>query len=887
MAKIDIDTVEVLQLKAPAASAADARVIKGMILSGEAFSLLTEPERTAIWERMSTHDACNGIIPSLFTFFRDVNYLEKCANGMKQLVELSKGWPTVRAAMKHSFKSDGRRETCPVQTSEAAFRSQTGSTSGLFELAYRQLWLFVMRHYPQLARKATSKKVVAKSSCGEADEIVLYDMAVLSQRLGFESIPVTDLLKCAPDRQIAREALLKARKPGSYRYDADTFESLIDRVVECFASAVAYDAHPASNIVLRGISKLRSRCGPPRQDMHLLDRSLLFLDRVHAKSPSTSDVVSSFYVRQCVYFAFFGRPSTDGSDQLENRGNDPQSPLFVPVDGYANISSKHQRRERRRQRREQRDRRRRERRGSVARKSLPAEIDSPVACSNADHDTIMRDSVQVSSEAENIPSIISLGETGTNVEDELAMRDDLAHDPRYSSEPDSEILPEVNYEGQDGQREKEQGEKEQGEKEKDEQEKDEKSLKQPAETKSMSVVEDSDYESSYLSESENLNHHAEDLFETSLPLPPGSPSHHQGSARSSRMTKESEQEPLEEESSPTPGISGETSKHDSIAINLHRPEQSPRLASSNQENLEGKDDEGDAAERAVQKALRKLERGAEMRAMAVNSEQVPERCASLNDQISEPDEPTLAQPEAVTQRTGSIERPAVPSLHSDQVIQQGRMARGARAAKAITRFDFTGVNQGTIEITERGQTNQQGPVGPQIALRDEAAAHPEPKGPSDNEGENNRKKQREAEGDLDEPVASGQSIGEFTVPPLPEALHPRRHPPPNAITITFKAYENGGWHVTDKVQVDANDTSEAQRIAYKYARKDNQHARFYDKKLRLVSAAQCVRAAMHDGSNTVLMSLWQDLKVTPANVAEVAKMLKADEENQDFDQGIL
>lgn len=35
------------------------------------------------------------------------------------------------------------------------------------------------------------------------------------------------------------------------------------------------------------------------------------------------------------------------------------------------------------------------------------------------------------------------------------------------------------------------------------------------------------------------------------------------------------------------------------------------------------------------------------------------------------------------------------------------------------------------------------------------------------------------------------------------------------------------------------------------------------------------------------MSLWQELKVTPANVAEVAKMLKADEENQDFDQGIL
>ena len=48
MAKIDIDTVEALQLKALVASTTDARAIKGIILSGKAFSLLTEPKRTAI-----------------------------------------------------------------------------------------------------------------------------------------------------------------------------------------------------------------------------------------------------------------------------------------------------------------------------------------------------------------------------------------------------------------------------------------------------------------------------------------------------------------------------------------------------------------------------------------------------------------------------------------------------------------------------------------------------------------------------------------------------------------------------------------------------------------------------------------------------------------------
>lgn len=37
------------------------------------------------------------------------------------------------------------------------------------------------------------------------------------------------------------------------------------------------------------------------------------------------------------------------------------------------------------------------------------------------------------------------------------------------------------------------------------------------------------------------------------------------------------------------------------------------------------------------------------------------------------------------------------------------------------------------------------------------------------------------------------------VPPLPEALYPRRLPLANAITITFKAYKNGEWYITDEV----------------------------------------------------------------------------------------
>lgn len=136
-------------------------------------------------------------------------------------------------------------------------------------------------------------------------------------------------------------------------------------------------------------------------------------------------------------------------------------------------------------------------------------------------------------------------------------------------------------------------------------------------------------------------------------------------------------------------------------------------------------------------------------------------------------------------------------------------------------------------------------------------------------------------GDPREPALQGLRIGEFTVPPLTEALQPQQILSSSTTRIIFKAYEKGEWKVTDQVQVDPNDPSEAERIAFKYARKENQHARFYNKALRLVTAAQCTQAAIDDGSNIVLMSLWQDLKVTRDKVAEVAEMVKADGEKQD------
>lgn len=63
----------------------DGTMACGMVLSGRAFGGFSDKERQVIWSRMQRFD---GLIPSLYTFFEDLKYLEACAYCVKRLCGL-------------------------------------------------------------------------------------------------------------------------------------------------------------------------------------------------------------------------------------------------------------------------------------------------------------------------------------------------------------------------------------------------------------------------------------------------------------------------------------------------------------------------------------------------------------------------------------------------------------------------------------------------------------------------------------------------------------------------------------------------------------------------------------------------------------------------------
>lgn len=333
MKKIDRDTIDALQLLAPGKSRTDGKTACGLVLSGQAFAEFSDEERRIIWDRMKDFD---GLVPSLYTFFEDFKYLESCAHCVKRLFgPLTESvWETMKSIFIPS--SDSEAESV-IQTSESTFRRQRATDLERLERGYLQVWLYTMRHYPLMPPDPKKDDdLLAKPARAKADERAIYEMAELARRLGFKSPEIDALIDGSPDHQIAQAALLQARKPGRFRYDAQQFDILVSRIVDCFAEAVPDQPDMGHDLLADSAMKPRARCGMPRIRTHKQDSPLLFLDRLHADDAGVSDTTTSFFVRRCVYFAFFGKPTqpglTDSDPTGGSPGDMPWSPLFVTED---------------------------------------------------------------------------------------------------------------------------------------------------------------------------------------------------------------------------------------------------------------------------------------------------------------------------------------------------------------------------------------------------------------------------------------------------------------------------------------------------------------------------------------------------------------------------
>jgi hypothetical protein len=303
---VDQATVKAVELMAPKSSKRDAQALHGQLLSGQIFSGFNLESREIIWGGLRT---VNGLIPSLYTFFEDLKYLEACAGSMKHLIKPSPK-QTMRSALNQIFFG---KNQLVIQEAHSTYSTQLVKSSKNWHLMYPQLWLYTMRDYPDLpapreVKTKKKKKLLAKARTPNANEAKLSDFAVLANKLRFESNEITALKLRSSDREIARDALLRARNQDRYDYGDGDIESHIEKILGLFATARPRNTEQSCPaLVSDGPDTAGPRCGFPDEEAHARDRRCLYISNLQSDQEEQGESITSFFVRRSVYFAFFGR----------------------------------------------------------------------------------------------------------------------------------------------------------------------------------------------------------------------------------------------------------------------------------------------------------------------------------------------------------------------------------------------------------------------------------------------------------------------------------------------------------------------------------------------------------------------------------------------------
>ena len=306
MSRIDKATVKSLELKAPRSSNHDADILRGQLRSGKIFSAFDEQERDVIWDRLQRID---GLIPSLYTFFKDVQYLQVCVNCIKRLTKVSPR-ETVLMSMKDKFTGQNQtRDQVKIQITENTYRSRPGTLKEQIDLGYRQLFACAMRHFAQMPKEPV-KEDLKKKFVAVADKTVLSNFANLASQLGFNS----------------REIVILNGYPNSKSTTENTSQGKPLLVTE--GPDVARDR----------------RYGVPRSSSYDETCNFLFIDHLHDEKEVNGESITSFFVQRSIYLAFFGRPKRSLLDKTANNQDlppfDPRSQSSVLPDPQTDLTSR-------------------------------------------------------------------------------------------------------------------------------------------------------------------------------------------------------------------------------------------------------------------------------------------------------------------------------------------------------------------------------------------------------------------------------------------------------------------------------------------------------------------------------------------------------------------
>ncbi|ERF68657.1 hypothetical protein EPUS_05718 [Endocarpon pusillum Z07020] len=359
LAFVDPATVAFLETLAPKFSTQDSAAVRRAMHDRVIFPQISrEITRGQILNRiLETPER----IPSLFTFFEDTKYLEPCAKALKFLLPPIQ--PRSTSSLRDTFSrhfSVRQSPSIPIQKSEQVYASLHVDSPRIGGwLAYRQLWLFAMRHFPDLTdtiprkdlRKPKPTQEGKRSSC------IRFQLADLAHRLGYNSEQIHALRDEDPDRSMARTFLSQIRPTDIYDFSEEDRAGLVEHICEEIrrrSSVIRIETTPAYTTDEKGQPKSH-RCGRPFEQNHRSDQPFLFCGRPFEQNHRSDqpflflgniygqikmqrrEHLTSFAFTRDIFMAFFGDNEDD--DIFPESSEPPEDAPASPAKPSSHIAS--------------------------------------------------------------------------------------------------------------------------------------------------------------------------------------------------------------------------------------------------------------------------------------------------------------------------------------------------------------------------------------------------------------------------------------------------------------------------------------------------------------------------------------------------------------------
>ena len=331
---LDFYTVSKLQSRNPRNSVEDRVLVESITINQALFPRILEPDiRAAIKERLLE---VPYNIPTIGTFLEDTKWLEPCAIIVrKQLLPKAKGSTLVQLYKGFRFPTAGL-----IERDDGTNLSFTATRDIIFKIAYRQLYAFAWRYFPELSCILPKKdKQKSKPSAKAYNGVLSMQFMRFAHSLGFDTPLIP---REGPETLMIQKFLLEIRPPELFTIGPQQQQDMIASIYSCIANGYLGSRPSGLPEVSQDLQSQitgPTRCGRPSQSSHGHAKTRFFYLNIYG----TATPEPNLFNNACIFKLFFGQDSLQSSYSLSSGDSRMSGTQIAASNGSETIANSTQR----------------------------------------------------------------------------------------------------------------------------------------------------------------------------------------------------------------------------------------------------------------------------------------------------------------------------------------------------------------------------------------------------------------------------------------------------------------------------------------------------------------------------------------------------------------